>query len=216
MCNRYTPPRADRIYETWRVNPKGTYKDLIVPRAPGPFVTPGACEVGQWGLIPPYSAVRNAISREGRPLSTNNCRMETMHSSPVFRLAWQRSQRCLIPAESWDEPYWGTGKNIWWRFARGDGLPWALAGLWEIWTDRQTGEVLHSYTMITQPAAEHPVLSKMHRPGKEKRAVVPLEPDDWDVWLNGEPEQARALIRLPSVEMLAHAAVDPVQQVDLA
>lgn len=39
-----------------------------------------------------------------------------------------------------DEPYWGTGKNIWWRFWREDGEPWALAGLWSEWTDPETGE----------------------------------------------------------------------------
>lgn len=216
MCNRYIPPGADRIYETWHTNPRGIFKDLIVPRAPGPYINAGGeCLVGQWGLIPAYSAVRDAIGREGRPLSTNNCRMETMATSPVFRHAWKREQRCLIPAMSWDEPYWGTGRNIWWRFGRADGAPWALAGLWELWTDRVTGELVHSYTMITQPAITHPVLSKMHRPGKEKRAVVPVEQEDWDAWLHGTPEQAQSLIRLPDPAAMRHGAVDSAQQVEL-
>lgn len=69
--------------------------------------------------------------------------------------------------------------------------------------------------MITQPAAGHPVLSLMHRPGKEKRAVVPLERDDWDTWLHGPPEQADRLIRLPDVSLIRHQSADPAKQVDL-
>ncbi len=36
--------------------------------------------------------------------------------------------------------------------------------------------------MLTQCAAGHPVLSLMHRPGKEKRGVVMLESGDWEAW----------------------------------
>ncbi|WP_332836016.1 hypothetical protein [Delftia acidovorans] len=49
------------------------------------------------------------------------------------------------------------------------GQPAALAGLYSEWTDPETGELVPNYTMITQLADGHPVLSLMHRPGKEKR-----------------------------------------------
>jgi putative SOS response-associated peptidase YedK len=75
-------------------------------------------------------------------MSTNNARTETMASAWTFRSAGALGQRCLIPADSYDEPYWGhEGRNIWWRFHRADGQPWALAGLWSEWTDPATGEV---------------------------------------------------------------------------
>lgn len=51
--------------------------------------------------------------------------------------------------------------------------------------DTETGELVPNYTMTTHPADGHPVLSMMHRPGKEKRGVVMLEPADWDAWLHG-------------------------------
>ena len=35
-----------------------------------------------------------------------------------------------------------------WRFKRADGAPWSLAGLWNVWTDKATGETHESYTMI--------------------------------------------------------------------
>lgn len=215
MCNRYTPPRPGRILREFGVEPAGLYDTFLAPRGTGPFITPSGCLIGVWGLIPPYSPVPDATGRDGNRLSTNNCRMETMQTSQVFRHAWTHGQRCLIPADSWDEPYWGTGHNVWWRFSQVDGAAWALAGLWDVWTDKRTGNTVNSYTMITQPAAVHPVLSKMHRPGKEKRSVVPIQRADWAVWLTGKPDLARALMRLPADGIMAHGPADPDQDVEL-
>lgn len=127
--------------------------------------------------------------------------------------AWCAGQRCLIPVESWVEPYWGLGsRNVWWSFRRADGEPAALAGLYREWVDPATGEVVPNYTMITQNADAHPVLSMMHRPGKEKRGVVMLEPGDWDAWLHGTAAQADALIKLPPLGMLASGAEKPEEE----
>jgi hypothetical protein len=88
---------------------------------------------------------------------------------------------CLIPADDYDEPYWGSGKNIWWRFARADGQPWALAGLWNERTDPASGEVVPSYTMLTINCDAHPLLSRFHKPDpmrppdkQDKRSVVAI------------------------------------------
>ena len=35
-------------------------------------------EVGQWGLIPWFSPARRPTGKAGRPISTNNCRIETV------------------------------------------------------------------------------------------------------------------------------------------
>lgn len=128
--------------------PIGNYHRSITPLKPGPFVLTDRAVVGQWGMVPEHSLTRTPLLSNGRPMSTNNCRTERMTTAPTFRNAWKHGQRCLIPAESYNEPYWGTGKNIWWRFSRVDGTPWALAGLWSEWTDRTTGEVVPNYTMI--------------------------------------------------------------------
>jgi putative SOS response-associated peptidase YedK len=66
--------------------------------------------------------------------------------------------------------------------------------------------------MITQPADGHPLLSLMHRPGKEKRGVVMLEPGDWDAWLHGTAAQADALIRLPPLGALRSGAEKPEEE----
>jgi putative SOS response-associated peptidase YedK len=129
----------------------------------------------------------------------------------------------LIPALDYDEPYWGTGRNVWWRFARSDGAPWAVAGLWSEWTDPGTGEVVPSYTMLTQNCDAHPLLNRMHKPdpalpadAQDKRTLVPIEREHWQQWLQGSTEEALALVRLPPLERFAHGPADPAQQVPLA
>ncbi|MCG8985259.1 SOS response-associated peptidase family protein [Delftia acidovorans] len=121
---------------------------------------------------------------------------------------WARGQRCIIPAMTFDEPNWESGKNVWWRFARADGDPWGLAGLWNIWTDHATGQVYESYTMLTINADTHPLMSRMHKPDpklpadkQDKRSVIPIELADVDQWLAGTVAEASQLLRVAPVEV---------------
>lgn len=224
MCNLYRSVPPARLVETFRRPLVGQhYAETIAPLKPGPFVLADRIQVGQWGLIPHGSKTRTPMRSDGKTrLSTNNCRRETVASAWTYRHAWSRGQRCLIPAESFDEPYWGTGRNTWWRFHRQDGTPWALAGIWSEWTDPATGEIVHSYSMLTQNCDAHPLLRLMHKPdpqlpphAQDKRAVVPIEPQHWDQWLTGSQADAQALIRLPALDLLRHGAADPLQQLEL-
>lgn len=239
MCNRYRPASPERIRlalgdRLLRVTSDRGWAPGIGPLQPGPFIRAGVeggldLQVGQWGLTPDESASLKPVSkRTGRPMSTNNARWGKGEPEAwTFKGAWRRGQRCLVPAEDYDEPYWGTGRNIWWRFARADGQPWMLAGLWNEWADPGTGEVVPSYTMLTVNCDIHPLLRLMHRPEKapdgtvlpddqqDKRSVVPLEPAAWDAWLNGTKDEAAAAIRLPGLECFRHGAVDPKLHLDL-
>lgn len=223
MCNLYAPSGPEKISMQFAVGaPVGAYAAVVAPLKPGPIVVPGQALVAQWGLIPPHSVSRVPMLPSGQRLSTNNARRERLATAPTYRDAWARGQRCLIPAESFDEPYWGSGKNSWWRFWRADGQPWALAGIWSEWTDPQTGQRVPSYSMITQNCDGHPLLGLMHKPDpklppdqQDKRAVVPLEPRDWEQWLQGSVAQAEALIALPDAALFRHAPADPTRQASL-
>jgi putative SOS response-associated peptidase YedK len=61
--------------------------------------------------------------------STNNARSEELADKATYKHPWNRGQRCIIPAQSFDEPNWESGKNEWWTFRRTDGAPLGLAGL---------------------------------------------------------------------------------------
>lgn len=60
-----------------------------------------------------------------------------------------------------------------------------MAGLWNSWTDKSTGEVIERHTMLTINADTHPLMQRMRRPAlkrppnmQDKRSVVPIEPED--------------------------------------
>jgi putative SOS response-associated peptidase YedK len=115
--------------------------------------------------------------------------------------------RCIIPAQRLDEPNWKSGKNEWWTFRRADGAPSGLAGLWNVWTDKGTGEQFESYTMLTLNADVHPWMRRMHKPDpkfgpdeQDKRSVIPIESGDVDQWLEGTVEQAAALLKLAHLD----------------
>jgi putative SOS response-associated peptidase YedK len=153
--------------------------------------------IGQWGLVPWFAKTAKLT------YSTNNARFEEITTKASFKSSWTYGKRCIIPAVSFDEPNWESGKNVWWRFRRADGAPWGLAGLWNTWTDKTTGEVVESYPMLTLNADIHPLMNRMHKPDRSSGPTdrtsgpaVPIELDDVDAWLNGSPEAAAALVRL--------------------
>ena len=51
----------------------------------------------RWGLVPPF------LKGEIPKFPTMNARVETMESSPAFRGAWEKGQRCIVPAEAFYE-----------------------------------------------------------------------------------------------------------------
>lgn len=210
MCNRYVSPDQSALERAWHIgrHNQPTWAKEIFPRALGPFLRSSAegsidLIVGTWGLIPHWSKTPRLT------YSTNNCRSEEAASKPTFRDAWRLGERCIIPAVSFDEPCWETGKNVWWRFRRVDGLPWALAGLWNTWVDRTTGEVVESYTMLTVNADSHPIMSRMHKPDsnlpadqQDKRSVVSIEAGAVDQWLHGSTAEAQQLLLAPAADII--------------
>lgn len=213
MCNRYVSPDKATIERHWNLRRKDGSQDWasqgVYPRSHGPFIRAanGSAEpelvIGQWGLIPWFAKTAHL------PYSTNNARFEEIRDKASYRQSWARGYRCIIPALSFDEPCWETGKNVWWDFRRADGTPWGLAGLWNTWIDKETGAIHESYTMLTINADDHPLMSRMHKPDpklppdqQDKRSVVSIEPTNVDIWLHGTNDEATELIATPSMEVI--------------
>lgn len=209
VCNRYFQPPRERInfFRILEV-PAGYRGADVYPRGSGSFLRKHPSGdgmelvLGQWGLVP-YFAKSKKLT-----YSTNNARVEGVATASSYKLPWARSQRCIIPVDVFWEPCWETGTNEYWRFRRADGAPWGLAGLWDRWVDRNSGEIVESYSMLTQNADRHPLMRRMHKPDpqlppdqQDKRSVVTLEPNEFEQWLQGSIEEATALIRLTPVEL---------------
>lgn len=154
---------------------------------------------GLFGLVPHWSP-DTKITR-----MTYNARSETVTSKPSFKAAWHQAQHCIIPADAIFEPDWRSGRPVPTRINLADGAPMGIAGLWSRWQSPQ-GEIIHSYTMLTINAADHPLMRHFHKPADEKRMVVILPVANYDAWLQATPERSRAFMRpYPADQLLATA-----------
>lgn len=150
---------------------------------------------GVFGLVPHWSK-DTAIGKR-----TYNARSETVAEKPSFRDAWRRAQHCIIPAEAIYEPDWRSGRAVPTRIARSDGEPMGIAGLWAAWR-APSGEIVHSYTMLTINADEHPLMRQFHKPGDEKRMVVVLPESRYGAWLAADATHARDFLVQYPAELL--------------
>ena len=87
------------------------------------------------------------------------------------------------------------------RIASADGEPLGLAGLWSRWRSPQ-GELVHSYTMLTINADNHPLMQQFHKPGEEKRMVVVLAPQLYQAWLAAPQAKAHDFLAAWPAERL--------------
>jgi putative SOS response-associated peptidase YedK len=161
--------------------------------APGQFLpitraADGAIEhvSARWGLVPFWA------KEEKIGYKCINARGESVATTPAFRTAYRRTQRCLVPACGFYE--WQkhpAGKQPYYITSADDTLL-ALAGLWESWR-KPDGERLISFTIIT--CAANALVQPLH-----ERMPVVLEPANYHAWLT--VDDAADLLRPCPEEML--------------
>lgn len=157
-------------------------------------------QLGMFGLVPAW-AKDAAFGR-----NKFNARSETAHTLNSFRGAWKERRHCIIPVESFYEPDWRTGKNVWTRFTRTDGRPMGIAGLWERWRNPETRTMMFSFTMLTINADDHPLMKHYHRPQDEKRMIVVLDELEYDGWLEAAPEDSHQFLNQYPADLLSAKA----------
>ena len=150
---------------------------------------------GLFGLVPHWAQDTKTTRH------TFNARSETVAEKPSFRDAWRRAQRCIIPVDAFFEPDWRSGKAVATRIARFDGDPIGIAGLWSAWKSPK-GEIIHSFTMLTINADDHPLMREFHKPTDEKRMVVVLPPERYGDWLDAAPELGHEFMRVCEADAL--------------
>lgn len=151
MCGRYvvtTPGEVlaelfeldEKPHLTPRFNVAPTQEVAIVRRrADG-----GSRELArvQWGLVP-FWAKERAIGNK-----LINARAETLAEKPAFRDSFKK-RRCLVPADGFYEWQRTDGRKQPWLLRLRGGAPFAFAGLWSAWKDRESADVVESCTIVT-------------------------------------------------------------------
>ena len=131
----------------------------------------------RWGLIPSWAddpAIGNKMI---------NARSETAAGKPSFRGAFKK-RRCLILADGFYEWQKVNGGKQPYYIHMEDELPFAFAGLWEVWDKH--GEEIRSCTILTTDAND--LVGEIHH-----RMPVILPPENYDLWLDPDIREAEPL-----------------------
>ena len=125
----------------------------------------------RWGLVPFWAKDPSIGNR------MINARAETVAEKPSFRAAFKH-RRCVVLADGFYEWHREGDVKTPYFISLVNGEPFALAGLWEEWKDRESGESLQTTTLITTTANDF--MQPLHH-----RMPVILQPDTADEWLAG-------------------------------
>lgn len=226
MCTNYKTSSRDLVRAMMDVDvpedwtwPIDIYRDYRAPIIRQTADGRREALLASFGMVP-----KARIPPGSKDFATMNARFETVGERHSYKFAWRRSQLCLVPMLSFDEPCYESGAAEWWSIAMADRSPFAVAGLWQEWNTADG--VQHSFTQLTVNADTHPLMKRFHKPGEEKRSVVVLPEAHWDSWLGSRnPEFARAFLTLfpadqmtcwpsPRPKKAAKAAAAPLPAAD--
>jgi putative SOS response-associated peptidase YedK len=138
-----------------------------------------------WGLLPHFA------KDERYKYKTINAKAETVAELPTFREPL-RHKRCLVPATGFYEPdkiHFDKPPFPWHYFHLKNQPLFGFAGLYDIWTDKETGKEIYSYTIITTEPNE--IVGKFHN-----RMPVILKKEDEAAWLNPDSVESEQLLQL--------------------
>jgi len=138
-------------------------------------------QVFQWGLIPFWTR-RDSDAQEVRRM-TYNAKAETVFDKPSFREPIL-SKRCLVPSTGYFEYHHNEDGSTtpFYIYLLTEEI-FSLAGIYDIWVNRQTGEIFQTFSVITTEA--NPFTAAIHNGGKNPRRMpVILSPEDEGKWLD--------------------------------
>jgi putative SOS response-associated peptidase YedK len=184
MCYRYSVPGPEIVKKTFQVklnaNFSRRYHVGAFDNAKLPVITdenPGQVDLFNWGLIPFW--VKDEKSANELKKITVNARAETIFEKPAFRSSAEK-RHCLVIADGFFEWRWYQGKNYPYYIKLKDRDVFAMAGMWDSWNNKKSGEKSFSYTIITTEA--NPLMAMIHN--KKKRMPAILKKEDEARWIS--------------------------------
>ncbi|GAB4184146.1 MAG: SOS response-associated peptidase [Wenzhouxiangellaceae bacterium] len=214
MCGRYTLiAEIDYLIEMFQLPPETTlehdaprYNQAPSDAQPGrPPVERRAPVVRRmdkqnrldeliWRLIPRWS--KGQFVR----YNTINAKSETVAEKGMFKAPWSQSMRCLIPASGIIE--WQTlpvGPKQPYHITLDDRECFAMGGVWEASTTA-SGNTVYSFAILTTAAND--TFSDIH-----PRMPVIIAPDDYQRWLQTDPDDAATLCQPYTAQSMVASAI---------
>jgi putative SOS response-associated peptidase YedK len=130
-----------------------------------------------WGLIPFWAKSGNDAA-EIR-IKTFNARAETLKDKPAFRHTL-KNQRCLVLTNGFYEWQHVEKSKVPYFIRLKNDIAMPMAGLYDNWENKETGEILSTFTIITSSANK--LMEEIHN--TKKRMPVILKGENEAIWLD--------------------------------
>ena len=134
-----------------------------------------------FSLVPSWSKEPKA------KFATHNARVETLNEKPTWKNVL-RSKRCLIPISSFIEPIYENemaGNMV--SFHNPNHTLLTAAGLYDEWVNKETGQVIESFSIITSEPPDF--VSKVGH----DRCPIFLHKKDFNFWMDPKNNDGLAL-----------------------
>jgi len=139
---------------------------------------PDQVVLGDWGILPSWSKDRDFQTK------TLNAIGEELEIKPSFKNSI--NNRCLVLVNGFYEWKWldpaGKEKEKYFIHLINENKPFALAGIYNIWKDKSTGQDLLTFSICTSIANE--LMSEIHN--NKKRMPIVLDKTARERWLKEE------------------------------
>ena len=142
-----------------------------------PVYTSEELILSEWGLIPSW--VKNIELANEIRNKTLNAMGETVFQKPSFKNNIV-SHRCLLPVTGFFEWQDRNGLKYPYFIELTDVEHFSLGAIFDIWTDFETGENRHTFSIVTTQA--NPKMEKIHN--LKKRMPLILSNEDEEKWLD--------------------------------
>ena len=152
MCASYMikkrNPKGIGLELDVRVDIENYTHDRILPYRMAPVITAHqndlVLEEKQFSMIPSWSKEKRV------KFATHNARIETIDQKPTWKEPFIK-RHCLVPMTHFIEPiYEGPYAGNLVSISTEDEQFICAAGVWDDWVNKETGEVISSFTIITR------------------------------------------------------------------
>lgn len=131
----------------------------------------------KWGLIPFW--VKDEDQAEEIRRMTFNARADTIFKKPSFREPILK-KRCLVPSTGYFDWRHEGGKKVPYYIYVKDEPIFSMAGIYDSWWDKSTGEVIYTFSIITTDT--NPLTDFIHNAKHRMPAI--LSEEDEEKWLD--------------------------------
>jgi putative SOS response-associated peptidase YedK len=194
MCNLYRMKSSPaEVAALFRALPDtgANFGEEVFPGYPGLVVVEGIARTMTWG----FPLRLKTMKPTSKPKAVNNTRNDKLHT-PMWKASFEK-RRCLIPVTQWAEAEGESGKMTRTWYALRDVDLFAVAGIWR-WSE-EWGDV---YSMVMVDGCAQ--MADVH-----DRMPVILQPEHWDQWTLGCPDEAMALVQTCNSTLAVDRSPDP-------